>query len=284
VKQTHSIVGVDHAFLDPSYRGRPQTLRVLGLRLHCLSYDEMHHAFDWWISDKGRPSLTVALVNVNCSVSALSDPLTFRCYQSVGIRGIDSMPFLWLGRALTRRTLDRLYAPDMMLEVARRAQSMHYKFFLMGGMPGAAETISTMLRERYPGVQIVGTYTPPFRPLTGREDEDLVAMINTAQPDFVWVGLGSPKQDLWIQEHRQSIRGAVLIASGATFDFLSGRIRQAPKWIRNSGFEWLFRLCQDTRRLWRRYTIYNLYFLFWFLLEVMGLKTWEKSSSPAGKS
>ena len=279
-----TILGTDQAFLDPAYHDRPSTLRILGLRLHCLSYDEMHHAFDWWISDKRRPSLTVALVNVNCSVSALIDPQTFSCYQSADVRGIDSMPFLWLGRALTRRTIDRLYAPDMMIEVAKRAQSKHYKFFLMGGMPGAAATIAALLWERYPGIQIVGTYIPPFRPLTPGEDEDLVAMINAAQPDFVWVGLGSPKQDLWIQEHRERIRGAVLVASGATFDFFSGRIRQAPKWIRNSGFEWLFRLCHDTRRLWRRYTIYNVYFFVYFLLEIMGFKKWEQRASLRSES
>jgi N-acetylglucosaminyldiphosphoundecaprenol N-acetyl-beta-D-mannosaminyltransferase len=238
----------------------------------------MHQAFDWWISDKRRPSLTVAGVNVNCAVSALRDPKTFRCYQSAGVRGIDSMPFLWLARALTRRRLDRLYGPDMIVEVARRARFKRYRFFLVGGTRGAADTIAGMLLERYPGVQIAGTYVPPFRPMTPCEDRELIAAINAARPDFVWVGLGSPKQDLWIQEHRESIRGAVVVASGAMFDFLSGRVRQAPRWIRNSGFEWLFRLCQDTRRLWRRYTVYNVVFLTCFVLEIMGVVKWGHKS------
>jgi len=262
-------------FLHEDYNRESATLRMLGLHLDCLSYEEMHQAFDWWISNKHRPGLTVALVNVNCCVSALKDPTVFKCYEAADIRGIDSMPFLWIARLLTGRRLDRLYAPDMLLQVARRAESRPYKFFLLGGMPGAAEKIAAMLQSHYPGVDIVGTYCPPFRPMTEEEDTELVATINSAQPDFLWVGLGSPKQDVWIVEHRYKIRGCVMVASGATFDFFSGYIKQAPMWIRNAGVEWLFRLCHDWRRLWKRYTVYNLIFLGCFLMEIIGIKRWH---------
>ena len=191
------------------------------------------------------------------------------------------MPFLWLARLLTGQKLDRLYAPDMMLEVARRAQQTHYPFYLYGGAPGAAERINKCWRIRFPGVQIVGTYCPPFRPLTSEEDDLVVKTINETRPDFVWIGLGSPKQDVWIEEHRDRIPGCVMIASGATFDFFSGRITQAPKWIRDIGFEWLFRLCHDWRRLWKRYTVYNFLFLYYFTLQLLGLKRWDR---PAASS
>jgi len=252
------------------------SMRILGLDLDCLSYDEMHSAFDRWLADKGRPALSVALVNVNCCVSAVLDSSVFGVYKSAGIRGIDSMPFLWLARLVTRRKCDRLYAPDIMIEVARRARQKNYRFFLYGGAPGAAEHIAQMLQHQFPGVIIAGIYSPPFRPLTADEDEAVVKMINDAHPDFVWIGLGSPKQDVWIREHKERIRGCVMIASGATFDFFSGRIRQAPAWIRNSGCEWLFRLCQDWRRLWRRYTIYNVIFIAAFLLEILGIRQWNR--------
>jgi exopolysaccharide biosynthesis WecB/TagA/CpsF family protein len=270
-----AILSTDREFLDAEYGYRPRTMRVLGLHLHCLTYDEMHAAFDWWISDKRRPALTVALVNVNCCVSALRDRKSFECYNAASLRGIDSMPFLRIARLLTRRRLDRLYAPDMLLEVARRAAAKEYRFFLLGGMPGACEVISQMLTCEF-GATVVGTACPPFRPLTPLEDAELVDQINTARPDFVWVGLGSPKQDLWIQEHRNVLRGCVVVASGATFDFFSGRIRQAPKWIRDSGFEWLYRLSQDWRRLWRRYTVYNLVFAWALTLELLGIRRWEQ--------
>jgi N-acetylglucosaminyldiphosphoundecaprenol N-acetyl-beta-D-mannosaminyltransferase len=275
VKAGHRLIERDDGYLAPAYHDKPMTIRMLGLRLHCLTYAEMFSAFDWWISDKTRPALTVALVNVNCCVSALTEPRIFECYRAAGIRGIDSMPFLWLARWLTRRPLDRLYAPDMLLEVAARAQSHKYSFFLLGGMPGAGESIAAKLLARFPGVNIVGIHCPPFRPLTPEDDRALVDAINAAQPDILWVGLGSPKQDLWIHEHRSQLRGCVIVASGATFDFFSGRIKQAPKWIRQSGFEWLFRLCHDWRRLWRRYTVYNLVFVMCFILEIVGIKRWH---------
>jgi len=270
------LIETENQFLHKSYGASVKRMNILGISMDCLSYEQMHAAFDWWISDRTRPALSVALVNVNCCVSGLEDPVVRRCYAHAGVRGIDSMPFLKLARLLTGEKLDRLYAPDMMLEVARRAQQTHYRFFLYGGAPGAAEKIQQMLEERFPGVQIVGTYCPPFRPLTPEEDAIVVKTINDTRPDFVWIGLGSPKQDVWIEEHRDRIPGCVMIASGATFDFFSGRITQAPKWIRDIGFEWLFRLCHDWRRLWKRYTVYNFLFLYYFTLQLLGLKRWDR--------
>jgi N-acetylglucosaminyldiphosphoundecaprenol N-acetyl-beta-D-mannosaminyltransferase len=134
------------------------------------------------------------------------------------------------------------------------------------------------LRERCGEVRVVGKYSPPFRTLTEEEDKAVCDMINAVKPDIVWVGLGSPKQDVWISEHRDKIRGSILIASGATFDFFSGRIQQAPEWVRNAGFEWLFRLSKDFRRLWVRYTVYNLVFLAMFSLQLIGLRRFEDAN------
>jgi N-acetylglucosaminyldiphosphoundecaprenol N-acetyl-beta-D-mannosaminyltransferase len=185
------------------------------------------------------------------------------------------MPFLHWARAFYNRKADRLYAPDLMLELARNAKEAGYTFFLYGGNPGAPDKIEEYICERFDGINIVGKYSPPFRPLTEEEDQAVCDMINVAKPDIVWVGLGSPKQDVWISEHREKIRGTIMIASGATFDFFSGRIQQAPKWIRNAGFEWLYRLSKDFRRLWVRYTVYNFIFLAMFSLQLMGLRRFE---------
>ena len=166
-----------------------------------------------------------------------------------------------------------------MLETSRKAKEYGYTFFLYGGSPGAPERMEEYLRERFEGIRIVGKYSPPFRALTEAEDQAVCDMINEAQPDLVWVGLGSPKQDVWISEHRERIRGSIMIASGATFDFFSGRIKQAPEWIRNAGFEWLYRLTKDFRRLWVRYTVYNVIFLFMFALQVTGCGGLKRPSS-----
>jgi N-acetylglucosaminyldiphosphoundecaprenol N-acetyl-beta-D-mannosaminyltransferase len=156
-----------------------------------------------------------------------------------------------------------------MLEISSKAKEKNYTFFLYGGYPGAPEKMEAYLEERFDGINIVGSYSPPFRPLTEAEDQKICDTINTLQPDFLWVGLGAPKQEIWIYEHREKIRGSIIIGSGATFDFFSGRIKQAPELVRNVGLEWLYRLTQDLRRLWVRYTVYNVIFLAVFALQVL---------------
>jgi N-acetylglucosaminyldiphosphoundecaprenol N-acetyl-beta-D-mannosaminyltransferase len=253
-------------------------MNILGINMDCLSYGEMHRIFKTWLSDKESRSHTLALINVNCCVSALFDPQLVDLYNSADIVGIDSMPFLKWARSFYKKSCERFYAPDLMLQVSSKAKECGYTFFLFGGAPGAPEKIEEYLHERFEGVKVVGKYSPPFRPLLEEEDEAVCDMINRAQPDFLWVGLGSPKQDVWIAEHREKIRGTIMVASGATFDFFSGRIKQAPSWIREAGFEWLYRLTKDFRRLWIRYLVYNFIFVVMFGLQLTGLRSYPRSA------
>jgi N-acetylglucosaminyldiphosphoundecaprenol N-acetyl-beta-D-mannosaminyltransferase len=254
-------------------------MNILGLNMDCHSYEDMHRIFGEWLSDKKTRSHSLALINVNCCVSALFDKRLVNLYNSADILGIDGMPFLRWAHAFYNKKADRFYAPDLMLETSRMSKKYGYTFFLYGGSPGAPDKMESYLRERFDGINIVGKYSPPFRNLTAEEDQAVCDMINAARPDIVWVGLGSPKQDVWISEHRERIRGTIMIASGATFDFFSGRIKQAPEWIRNAGFEWLYRLTRDFRRLWVRYTIYNVVFLVMFGLQLVGLRRFETSQA-----
>jgi N-acetylglucosaminyldiphosphoundecaprenol N-acetyl-beta-D-mannosaminyltransferase len=249
----------------------PKTIRFLGLDLHCISYRDMFAQFDEWIAAPGDRGHSVALINVNCCVSGLLDRRVRTLYQEADLLGIDSMPFVYLARLLRNRRSDRLYAPDIMLETARQAPRRGYRFFLYGGAPGAPEALSAMLKKVSPRLDIAGAWSPPFRELTAEEDDSLCRMIADSGANIVWVGLGSPKQDVWIARHRQKLPGCILIASGATFDFFSGRVRQAPGWIRTMGLEWLFRLSQDPARLWKRYTVYNILFAGALLLELLGV-------------
>jgi N-acetylglucosaminyldiphosphoundecaprenol N-acetyl-beta-D-mannosaminyltransferase len=249
---------------------------MLGVKMDLLSYKEMYPIFDKWLADKSDRSHSLAVINVQCCVNALLDPSLRDVYNSADMVGPDGMPFMRWARAFHYDKTDRFYAPDLMLEVSSKAKEKGYTFFLYGGQPDAPDKIEEYLHERFEGVQVVGKYSPPFRPLTDEEDEAVCEMINDAQPDFVWVGLGSPKQDRWIAEHREKIRGSIIVSSGATFDFFSGKIKQAPKFIRDSGFEWLFRLTQDFRRLWVRYTVYNVIFIFMFLLQRLRIVRFDK--------
>ena len=256
-------------------------MNILGINMDCLSYDDMHQIFDTWLKDKTGRSHSLALVNVNCCVSALFDRSLLRLYNAADMVGIDSMPFLRWARFFYNKKADRLYAPDIMLEVSSKAKQKGYTFFLYGGAPGAPDKIEQYLKDRFAGIQVVGKYSPPFRPLTPEEDQAVCDMINAAHPDFLWVGLGSPKQDVWIRDHQDKIRGTIMVASGATFDFFSGRIKQAPAWIRRSGFEWSYRLTQDFRRLWVRYLVYNVIFVVMFALQLCGVRRFNEESGRA---
>jgi N-acetylglucosaminyldiphosphoundecaprenol N-acetyl-beta-D-mannosaminyltransferase len=248
-------------------------MNILGINMDCLSYGDMYRIFDGWLSDKESRSHSLALINVNCCVSALFDRSLLRLYNSADIVGIDGMPFVKWARAFYNKNSDHFNAPDLMLEVSSKAKECGYTFFLYGGAQDAPDKIEEYLHNRFEGIKVVGKYSPPFRPLTVEEDTAVCDMINEARPDFLWVGLGSPKQDVWISEHREKIRGTIMVASGATFDFFSGRIKQAPAWIRQAGFEWLYRLTKDFRRLWVRYTVYNFIFVVMFALQLTGIRS-----------
>lgn len=252
-----------------------KVMNMLGINIQCLSYDDMYPVFDEWLANKNSRSHALAVINVHICVSALFDKQLRDMYNNADMSGSDGKPFLMWARTFHNKNSERFYAPDLMHEVSHKVKEKGYSFFLYGGYPGANDKIEAYLKERYAGINVVGKYTPPFRVLTQHEDNEFCDMVNALQPDFVWVGLGSPKQDVWIQEHLEKIRGSIMVPAGATFDFFSGRIRQAPKWIRESGFEWLYRLTQDFRRLWKRYTIFNIVFLFFFALQILKIISFD---------
>ncbi|HTH46393.1 MAG TPA: WecB/TagA/CpsF family glycosyltransferase, partial [Candidatus Limnocylindria bacterium] len=133
-----------------------------------------------------------------------------------------------------------------------------------------APELKRRLEEKFPGLKIAGTYTPPFRPLNPEEETELVRTINTLQPDFFWVGLSTPKQERFMAEHMPKLDAKIMLGVGAAFDFHAGRVRQAPRWIQRSGFEWLYRLCAEPRRLWRRYFRNNPRFVWRVLGQLSG--------------
>lgn len=252
-----------------------KTMNILGLRMSCLSYEEMFRIFDTWLSDKHSRGHSLAVINVHICVSSLFNRSLRNMYNTADLVSIDSMPFLMWARVFYKKNSDRFYAPDLLEEVSKKAKEKGYSFFLYGGYPNAPEKIEDFLKQKFEGINIVGKYSPPFRQSTDEEDREICEMINAANPDFLWIGLGSPKQDIWIHEHKEKLHGCIIIPSGATFDFFSGKIKQAPKWIRNLGIEWLFRLFHDFKRLWVRYTIYNVLFLIVFFLQLIRIVTFD---------
>ena len=162
------------------------------------------------------------------------------------------------------------------MKLAEHAKTRKYTFYLYGGAPDVCVQMKKYLEDRFPHIRIVGHYSPPFRELTKEEDDAIVAKINALKPDIVCVGLGTPKQDYWIDTHIDKIKGSVLIAAGATFDFFGGRIKMAPDYIRKSGFEWVYRLFgKDFKRLWKRYIVMYSVFIWNFMLQKTRLVTYN---------
>jgi N-acetylglucosaminyldiphosphoundecaprenol N-acetyl-beta-D-mannosaminyltransferase len=244
-----------------------------GIGVDVLTYEDMLQKCDEWLGQKKARSRHIACVNVNCVVEALLHPPIKAMFNTADIVGPDGMPFVYWIRLVSGKRCDRFYAPDIVTQVCKVAAQRRYRIFLYGGTEATAGKMKERLEEDFPGISIVGTYAPPFRPLTPDEDREVCQIINDARPDFVFVGLGSPKQDFWIREHLSTIPGTVMVSCGATFDFFGSRIRQAPVWIQKSGFEWLFRLFQDPKRLWKRYTYYNALFIWNFFLQQTCLKS-----------
>ena len=173
----------------------------------------------------------------------------------------DGVPVVWAQRWLGGRGAQRVYGPDLMQALCARSAVRGYRQYLLGGGPGVAEQLAATLERAHPGLQIAGVACPPYRALTPDEENALVAQINRSRADIVWVGLGSPKQDLWMARMRPRLEAPLLVGVGAAFDFHTGRVAQAPRWMQRAGLEWAFRLASEPRRLWRRYLIYNPKFI-----------------------
>jgi len=181
----------------------------------------------------------------------------------------DGMPLVWLGRRQGFSLRRRVYGPELILRFWQATNHRGYRHFFYGGAPGVATALAERFSREFPGHAVVGTYSPPYRALTPAEDAEIVTMIHTARPHFIWVGLGTPKQELWMREHRDRLGSAVMIGVGAAFDFHSGRARSAPTWMGEHGLEWLFRLLQEPRRLWRRYLVSGSEFLALIMWEML---------------
>ena len=184
----------------------------------------------------------------------------------------DGMPTVWVGQLQGHAGMRRVYGPDFMLEMCRLSAKRGYRHFLYGGTEGVAQTLKQRLREMVPGINIVGIYKPPFRPLKPPEEEELAAMVRLARPDIFWVGLSTPKQERFMARYLDRLDTSLMVGVGAAFDIHAGLLADAPQWMKNSGLQWLFRLLKEPRRLWRRYLSNNPRFLWNLGLQISGIK------------
>ena len=186
----------------------------------------------------------------------------------------DGIPMVWLGK-YHGFNMGRVYGPHLMLALCANSVAKGYRHFLYGGRPGVVEKLKAELVAKYPGLQIVGTYTPPFRPLTPEEEQELVEEIEASRPDIFWCGLGAPKQERFMARYRDRLPVQLTIGVGAAFDILSGTTREAPDWVLRTGLTSIFRICQEPRRLGPRYLINNPRFIWLTFLQLSGLRRFE---------
>ncbi len=232
---------------------------ILGVEIDAINMGDAVGAIGGWI--QRREPTYVCLVPAHSVMEARRDEEYRRTLNGSGLTTPDGMSIVWLLKLRGHRKVQRVYGPDLMLEICRVSVEAGWSHFLYGGEEGVAEDLASILESRSPGLRIAGTHSPPFRQLTPEEDAEVSRRIEQSGAEVVWVGIGSPRQERWIAEHAGKVGAPVLIGVGAAFDFLSGRKPQAPRWIQRAGLEWLFRLATEPRRLWRRYAEYPLFVL-----------------------
>jgi N-acetylglucosaminyldiphosphoundecaprenol N-acetyl-beta-D-mannosaminyltransferase len=241
----------------------PPRAEILDIPLAVSDYEQVMDWMDAMIAANQRGYMTAAAVNL--VMSAHEDPAARAAVLGATLAVPDGQPLVWALRALGHARATRIYGPDLMAHYCARAASDGTPIYLYGGRDQSAlELLERRLRERFPGLPIVGGYSPPFRTLTPEEEDQVIAKIDGSGAAVVWVGTGQPKQELWMHRMRARLSAPLLVGVGAAFDFHAGLVPQAPPWMQRNGLEWTYRLYREPRRLWRRYARYNPRFVAGF--------------------
>jgi len=240
--------------------------QVLDVEVSATSYEELVSTCAEWIASRrahkgGATARYMCFLSVHGLISARDDERVRRILNSADIVAPDGMPVVWALRSFGFKKQARVYGPTAMYCLCEQAASLGHRIFLYGGTEQSLAELQRRLTSRFPELQIAGACAPPFRPLTEEEDREVIARIRGCDADLVFVGISTPKQERWMDEHREQLPGVILAGVGAAFDFHAGRVRQAPSWMQRRGLEWLFRLTREPARLWRRYLLVTPRFL-----------------------
>ena len=250
------------------------TREILGLPIAMTDYDRAMDVMDAMIARRERGY--VCAVAVHAVMVSQSDPEMHRAVSGSTLTVPDGMPLVWAANVLGESLPNRVYGPELMRRYNKRCAEKRHRVWLYGGRDqGSLVQLALRMRQDNPGIDIVGGYSPPFRPLTSEEEDALVDRINASRPDVLWVGIGVPKQEKWMARMRERLDVPVMCAVGAAFDFHAGRISMAPSWMQERGLEWTYRIAQEPRRLLPRYLYFNPRFLLAFARQYLRERAWR---------
>jgi N-acetylglucosaminyldiphosphoundecaprenol N-acetyl-beta-D-mannosaminyltransferase len=221
----------------------------------------------------------VCLTGVHGIMEAHRSPDLRSIYSDSLLTAPDGMPTVWMGHWQGHAAMRQITGPDLMIEVLSRPEFASRTHFLYGGKPGVASELKRELNLRFPDVHIIGTYTPPFSDLSSKQENEFVSLIDTLQPDVIWVGISTPRQERFMHHMLPLLNTTLMFGVGAAFDFHTGRIQDCPAWVKRAGLQWLDRLLQDPKHLWKRYLRNNPTFLWHILLQLVGLKHYPSSET-----
>lgn len=258
---------------------RPPSVRILGVPVSRLDMPRAIGCIAAWIA-RGE-SRHISTVDVHGVMRSRAEPALKAAYEAADMVTPDGKPLVWTAQLRGYSDIDRVCGPDLVLAVAERSVREGWRHYFYGGADGVAEALARRLQDAYPGLEVAGTECPPFRAQSDEETAATLARIEAAGTDILWVGLGIPKQDVWMHQNAHKLRGVVSIGIGAAFDFHTGRIQRAPLWMQRSGFEWLHRLASEPRRLWRRYLILAPRFVAASISETVRLRLQRRHGEPA---
>lgn len=251
----------------------PERFNVLGVGVNAVSFSEAVDIFVHAI-ESGRTGY-VCLSSVHPIVEAVRDYSFRRILNRSLLTLPDGMPLVWVGRLQRHRRMERVYGPDFMLAICEQSVRKKWTHFLYGGKEGVGEALKKNLERKFPGIRVCGTYCPPFRDLTAEEEDELQKVVSAASPDIMWVGISSPKQEKFMASHSGVLKCRMMVGVGAAFDLHTGRMRDAPKWMKEAGLQWFHRLTQEPFRLGRRYIVTHPTFVFLIMLQLSGLKKFQ---------
>jgi N-acetylglucosaminyldiphosphoundecaprenol N-acetyl-beta-D-mannosaminyltransferase len=249
-----------------------KAFKVLGVNVHAVQIPDVVARIEGWILER-TPGHYVAVTGMHGVMEARQNSDFRNVLSHADLVVPDGMPLVWLSRWYGHALKRRVYGPELMDTFMRETRD-RYTHFFYGAAHGVPELLAETFRQRY-GVRVVGAYSPPFRPLTEEEKRSVADMIESVRPDVLWVGLSTPKQERWMHEHRGRLSVPVMLGVGAAFDIHSGKLTQAPRWMREHGLEWLFRVIEEPRRLWRRYFILGSKFVWNVSMQVFNLKEFD---------